>query len=241
MDDHERKTMGIRLRSALFYLLSGVAFLPFLLCFPVFFLPERYLLAVGAAYLRVQLWLLRVICGIHYRVEGAEHLPEGPCLIASTHESAWETLFYHLLLDQPVMFAKREVFSYPVVGLLARKAGHVPVDREGAPDAMRKMFRAGVKALERGRKLLIFPGGTRQPGPPKRIQGGVGVLYGLARVAAVPVQVRSGHCWPPGRLLKYPGTITVRILPPIPAGLERREFLDLLTRALGENQDDLKR
>ncbi|WP_243611668.1 lysophospholipid acyltransferase family protein [Shimia aestuarii] len=236
-----RNMLGIRLRSALFYVLSGLAFVPFLLFWPVFFLPERYLLGVGAAYLRVQLVLLRLICGIRYRVEGAEHLPEGPCLIASWHESSWETLFFHLFLDQPVMFAKQEVFSYPVVGLVAQKAGHVPIDRKGTPDQMRDGFRAGVAAIKRGRKLLIFPSGTRQRGAPKRIQRGVGVLYDLAKVDAVPVQVKSGHCWPAGSLLKYPGTITVRILPPIPAGLERRAFLQQLALAFGENQDDLKR
>jgi 1-acyl-sn-glycerol-3-phosphate acyltransferase len=65
-------------------------------------------------------------------------------------------------------------------------------------------------------------------------------LYGLAGVAAVPVKVHSGGCWPAGSLLKYPGTIKVEILPPIPAGLDRRSFLEELGKALAENPDDLK-
>lgn len=234
-------TIGIRVRSTLFYLLSGCAFVPFVFFAPVLLLHERYLLWLGGVYLRIQLALLRYVCGIGYVVEGREFLPEGPCLIASSHESAWETLFYHALLDQPVMFAKREVFSYPVVGVIARKAGHIPVDRQGSSDAMREGFRAGVRAISQGRKLLIFPGGTRQRGVPERIQSGVGVLYGLAKVPAVPVIVTSGQCWPAGSLLKYPGMITVHILPPIPEGLDRRTFLDVLTRAFEENVDDLKR
>lgn len=230
----------IKLRSALFYLLSGIAFVPFCFLLPVLFLNEKYVLWLGNRYLRIQLFLLRVVCGVRCEVEGQGNLPDGPCLIASWHESAWETLFYHLLLDQPAMFAKREVFSYPLVGLIARKSGHIPVDRQGSLDSMREGFRAGSEAVARGRKLLIFPGGTRQLGAPRRIQSGVGVLYGLAGVAAVPVKVHSGGCWPAGSLLKYPGTIKVEILPPIPAGLDRRSFLEELGKALAENPDDLK-
>ncbi|MBR9841751.1 MAG: 1-acyl-sn-glycerol-3-phosphate acyltransferase [Rhodobacteraceae bacterium] len=234
-------TFAIRLRSALFYLLSVLAFVPFLLFVPVFALHERYLLWVGGVFLRVQLVLLRLVCGIRHEVEGRENLPEGPCLIASWHESSWETLFYHVLLDQPVMYAKREVFAYPLVGRIARKAGHIPVDRQGSIETMRDGFRVGVEAIRRGRKLLIFPGGTRQHGAPKRLQSGVGVLYELAKVPAVPVLVASGECWPAGSLLKYPGTITVRILPPIAPGLDRRAFLGALSEALSENREDLKR
>lgn len=241
MGNQMQATIGIRARSTLFYLLSGLAFAPFLLFAPVLLLHERYVLRLGTAYLRIQLGLLRHVCGIRYRVEGAENLPEGPCLIASWHESSWETLYYHLILDQPVMFAKREVFSYPIIGAIARKAGHIPVDRQGTADAMREGFRAGVETIARGRKLLIFPGGTRQRGAPKRIQSGVGVLYGLAKVPAVPVQVHSGQCWPAGSLLKYPGTIIVRILPPIPPGYDRRRFLEMLEADFVDYEDDLKR
>ncbi len=241
MADHMQTTIGIRVRSTLFYLLSCLAFTPFLFFAPVLLLHERYVLWLGSAYLRIQLVLLRYVCGIRYQVEGAENLPEGPCLIASWHESSWETLYYHLLLDEPVMFAKREVFSYPIIGAIARKAGHIPVDRQGSVDAMREGFRAGAAAIARGRKLLIFPGGTRQRGAPERIQSGVGVLYGLAKVPAVPVQVHSGQCWPAGSLLKYPGMITVRILPPIPAGHDRRRFLEMLEAGFVDNENDLKR
>ena len=240
MESEKGGTIVLWARSGLFYLLSALVFAPFLLFAPVLFLNERYVLRLGRWYLWMQLGLLRLVCGIRYRVEGQEHLPTGPCLIASTHESSWETLFFHVLLDQPVMYAKREVFSYPLVGQIARKAGHIPVNREGSLEAMREGFRAGVEVIERGRKLLIFPGGTRQAGAPKRIRAGVGVLYELAQVPAIPVLVHSGACWPAGSLLKFPGTIIVRILPPIAPGLGRRAFLAKLEDMFHENHEDLK-
>ena len=41
----------------------------------------------------------------------------------------------------------------------------------------------------------------------------------------VPVALDSGRFWPKGAWLLRPGTITVRILPPLPAGLGKAELL----------------
>lgn len=219
------------LRSLVFYLLSVVLALPFLLLLPGLLLPRGVVLAVIGCYLRLQLWLLGVICGVRYQLLGQEHLPQGACLIAAQHESAWETLFFQILLGQPVMFAKQEVFRYPLIGLLARKIGHIPVDRGGSADAVRDGFRRGGEAAAAGRKLLVFPTGTRgaREQKPRVLQSGVAVLYQLLGLPAVPVLLNSGQCWPANSLLKHPGTITVRLLPPIEPGLDRQSFLARLT------------
>lgn len=227
--------MLVRIRSGVFYVMSVAALLPFLLFLPTLLLPPRIPMAIGALYLHLQLFLLKVICGIRYRVEGAENLPKDGYLIASQHESSWETLYFQVLLDQPVMFAKKEVFSYPLVGLLARKFGHIPVDRSGSADAMREGFRAGREAANSGRNLLIFPTGTRGAVKRSQIQSGIGVLYQLINKPVVPVLLNSGGCWPSGTLLKFPGTINVRILPAIPVGMDRRAFLDELSAMLTES------
>lgn len=237
MKEPARSLFWLRFRSVLFYVVSGLCALPFLLFLPVLVLPVRYTFAVTDTYLRLQLFLLRGICGIEYQVFGKEHLPKGSCLIASQHESSWETLFFQVVLDRPVMFAKKEVFGYPIIGLTSRKLGHIPVDRQGSVDAVRQGFEAGRDAVAQGRKLLIFPTGTRrQSGEAKvTIHSGVGVLYQLAGVSVVPVLVNSGESWPSSTLVKYPGKISVRILPQIPAGLDRREFLERIENQL--NQD----
>ncbi|WP_372887212.1 lysophospholipid acyltransferase family protein [Shimia sp.] len=228
------------LRSLAFYVLSVLLALPFLLLLPGLVLPRAVALAVTGVYLRLQLRLLAVVCGVRYRLQGLENLPDGPCLIASQHESAWETLYFQVLLDRPVMFAKKEVFQYPLLGLLARKIGHIPVDRGGSADAVRDGFRRGRDVAATGRKILVFPTGTRGTAGEGRmmIQTGVGVLYQLLDLPAVPVLLNSGRCWPAKSLLKHPGTITVQILPPIAAGQDRHAFLqrlgDDLNRPLAE-------
>jgi len=222
------------LRSILFYVLSVLLALPFLLLLPGLVLPSTVVLAVTGIYLRLQLLLLWVICGVRYRVVGRENLPKGACLIASQHESAWETLYFQVLLGQPVMFAKKEVFQYPLIGMLAHKIGHIPVDRGGSADAVRQGFRQGRDVAETGRKLLMFPTGTRGTRPREKLtlQSGIGVLYHLLNMPAVPVLLNSGHCWPSKSLLKHSGTITVQVLPPIKAGLDRQVFLERLTKDL---------
>lgn len=235
MAKERRPTLAIRIRSVLFYVLSLLMAVPLLPLLPGLILPQRATLAVIDSYLRAQLFLLRVVCGVRYKVEGLSNLPDAGCLIASQHESSWETLYFQVLLGQPAMFAKKEVFAYPLIGLLARKIGHIPVDRKGSLDAMRQGFLTGRDLAAAGRKLLIFPTGTRSVSGKAPIQSGIGALYQLVDMPVVPVLLNSGHCWPSGRFLKYPGMISVRVLPAIPKGMERREFLDQLSHELGQS------
>ncbi|MGR3711968.1 MAG: lysophospholipid acyltransferase family protein [Shimia sp.] len=220
------------LRTALFYGVSLVLALPFFVLFPLIYVPGDLARNICTLYLRLQSVALRLACGIRFTVVGRENLPDGPVLIASQHESTWETLYFQHLLDRPVMYAKEVIFSFPVFGPLTRKFGHIPVSATGSGDAMRDGFRAGAAAVAEGRKLLIFPSGTRRVEDAAKLQNGVGVLYQLAGVPAVPVLVNSGACWPYGTALKYPGTITVEILPAIPAGLDRGTFMQRLRSEL---------
>ncbi|WP_270725549.1 lysophospholipid acyltransferase family protein [Shimia sp. Alg240-R146] len=220
------------LRTAAFYGVSIALAVPFLLIYPLILLPERTVFRICALYLRLQSGAVRYLCGIRYRITGLENLPDGPVLIASQHESTWETLHFQYLLNRPVMYAKEEIFSFPVFGPLTRKLGHIPVARAGGGDALREGFRNGADTVAAGRNLLIFPSGTRRTDGTDALQTGVGVLYQLAKAPLVPVRVASGHCWPSGTALKFPGTIEVEVLPPIPEGLPRTEVMQQLRTAL---------
>ncbi len=227
-------------RSLLFYGLAGIAAVPFLLLWPVLRGPRSAVYALADRYLWVQLWLLRVVCGIRVRMRGHENLPDGPVLLASQHESTWETLFFQVLLDRPVMYAKKPIFTYPVIGPVMRKFGHIPVETSISGVAMREGFRAGVQAVKEGRRLVIFPSGTRRQ-EHAQLQAGVGVLYQLAGVPAVPVRLNSGKVWPHGSWLKFPGTVDVTIGPVIEAGLERRDFMQILSASMVDSTPVSKR
>ncbi|WP_197919511.1 lysophospholipid acyltransferase family protein [Thiosulfatihalobacter marinus] len=224
-------------RTAMFYLMSGVIFL---VLWPAAYVSERATFAGSRVFLGCQGWLLKHVCGVTVKVEGRENLPDEPFLIASQHESTWETLFFHTLFNRPVMYAKKEIFAYPFFGRLARIHGHIPVDRSKSGDEVRDGLRRGADAVRAGRSLLIFPTGTRENGRDIRLQSGIGVLYQMCRRPLVPVLLDSGSCWPAGKIGKRAGTITVTILPAIPAGLNRRELMARLNAVLvdGDGVED---
>ncbi|WP_333822504.1 lysophospholipid acyltransferase family protein [Pinisolibacter sp.] len=227
------KSTSVVVRSILFHVAALAAVVLLLPLTPLLVFDRRVWSPIVVAYLRVLGWLLKVICGVDHRIDGLEHLPKAPYLLASRHESAWEVLFYPLFFDDPVAFAKREIFSYPLGGRIARRGGHISIDRSGDLAGIRAAFQSARDTVAAGRSVLIFPSGTRHVEGRDRIQSGVGALYDLLGVPCVPVVLDSGRCWPPDSWLKYPGTIHVRIGEPIAPGIDRVAFTALLKERLG--------
>lgn len=51
---------------------------------------------------------MEVLIGLKYRVEGIENLPENSAfIIASKHQSAFETIAYHAIFPHPVFVLKK--------------------------------------------------------------------------------------------------------------------------------------
>ena len=84
-----------------------------LLFSPTLFLPRKYSQPAQTLWAKGLVWLLRTIVGIRMEIRGLQHIAAGPVLVASKHQSAWETVIFHLLLDDPVMIIKRELFWIP--------------------------------------------------------------------------------------------------------------------------------
>jgi 1-acyl-sn-glycerol-3-phosphate acyltransferase len=196
---------------------------------PLLLAPRRWAMAAFAIHARFELFLLRLIVGTKYEVRGAEKLPDGPCLVASKHQSAWETFGLIPLFHDPALLMKRELFWIPFHGWFSRKFEMIQVDRDKGPTALRRMLREARKRVEAGREIIIFPEGTRRaPSAPPDYKTGVVLLYKALGVPCVPVALNSGLFWPRRSLLRRPGTIVVEFLDPIPAGLGKAEFLHRL-------------
>jgi 1-acyl-sn-glycerol-3-phosphate acyltransferase len=166
-------------------------------------------------------------------VRGAEKLPQGPCLVASKHQSAWETFALIPLFRDPALLMKRELFWIPFHGWFSHKFEMIPVDRDKGPAALRRMLREARKRVADRREIIIFPEGTRRPpGAPPDYKTGVILLYEALGIPCVPVALNSGVFWPRRSLERRPGTIVVEFLDPIPPGLPKAEFLARLTEAI---------
>jgi 1-acyl-sn-glycerol-3-phosphate acyltransferase len=210
---------------ALFYL-NTVFWL--MVALPTFFMPYRAVLGVAKTWGRVNLVLLRV-AGIKVEVRGREKIPKGPLIVASKHQSTWETTALMPLFDNPLFILKRELEWIPVFGWLLIKGRMVPVNRGAGSQALAEMTERARIELSRGRQLIIFPEGTRRPaGAEPRYKYGVAHLYAAEGVPCLPVALNSGVFWPRHSLLLRPGTVIVEILDPIMPGIDKDVFFKRL-------------
>ena len=214
------------LRSALFMawfllltLVMAIIFLPLLAG------PRQAAVWMARQWARATLWGLAVFCGTGMRVKGA--VPKGGVLVASKHMSMWDTLALYIVLDDPAIVLKRGLLHIPFYGWYLWKAAAIAIDRGAGAEALRSMTRRAAGVLAEGRPILIFPEGTRKkPGAAPDYKPGVAGLYGIFKVACVPVALDSGRYWQ--GFTKRPGTITLEFLEAIPPGLKRDAFMPLL-------------
>ncbi|WP_040430197.1 lysophospholipid acyltransferase family protein [Chitiniphilus shinanonensis] len=208
----------IWIRSALYWLGLIAITLPYaILCLLILPLPPvlRFRIISGWCWSQVQ-WV-RITCGVKYRVEGREHIPAGPAMILSKHQSAWETMALPIIFPPFVYVLKRELFKIPFFGWGLKASSPIGIDRSNRSESQRLVMSQGRDRLAKGFWICIFPEGTRVAAG-KRIKykhGGARLAIALG-IPVVPVALNAGEFWPRNSFLKYPGTITVRIGPVIP-------------------------
>lgn len=195
--------------------------------------PRSWAMAGLRAHANTCVWLLRWITGTRMEVRGREHLPAGACLVAAKHQSAWDTFALVPVFRDPALVMKAELMRIPLYGWFSNKFGMIPIQRETGPSALREMLKEARGRAAEGREILVFPEGTRRiPGAAPDYKPGVQMLYDQLSLPCVPVALNSGLFWPRRSFMRYPGTIVVEILPPIPSGLKRREFAEKLENAI---------
>ncbi|HEY0835574.1 MAG TPA: 1-acyl-sn-glycerol-3-phosphate acyltransferase [Azospirillum sp.] len=204
-------------------------------------LPRDRMMAVVRWYLGSIAWMERTILDLHFEVRGRENLPRGGSyILAAKHQSAWETMKLHLIVDDPAVVLKRELTWIPTWGWYAKKSRMIAVDRGARGRALASLIENSKPVRDEGRPIVIFPQGTRvAPGVYRNYRVGVGVLYEHLGVPIVPVALNAGLYWPRRAFIKRPGTIVVEILPAIPAGLPRQEAMSELENRLEAATDRL--
>lgn len=216
--------------NVLFYLSTAVWLM---IGLPTFFMPYRAIIRVAQAWGRTNLVLLRAVAGIDYEIRGREKIPAGALIVASKHQSAWETFALLPLFDNPVYILKRELQWIPIFGWLTIKGRMVPVNRGARAQALAAMTERARTELADKRQLIIFPEGTRRPaGAEPKYKYGVAHLYAAEGVPCLPVALNSGLFWARRSILRRPGTVVVEILDPIPPGLDKEEFFERLQNAI---------
>ncbi|MCK5779193.1 MAG: 1-acyl-sn-glycerol-3-phosphate acyltransferase [Rhodospirillales bacterium] len=209
-----------------FLLVSFWVFLPF---------PRDVIKYALRVWSRVLVGAMRILGGMKVTFIGREKLPKGPVLVASKHQSIYDTFIFYLLLDEPQYVLKKELTQIPFWGWYAKKCQHIAVDRNAGAKALKEMVVQCVDRLKHGRQVIIFPEGTRTaPGVTHRYHPGVAAIYQQLPDDAVvmPVALNSGSYWGRREFEIQPGTITLEFLEPIEPGMDRKAFMKILEQRI---------
>jgi 1-acyl-sn-glycerol-3-phosphate acyltransferase len=219
--------------AAYFWALSAAMTIAYL---PVLFFGSRQAIVRGMRRWSARvMWGLSAITETKFEVRGRAHIPRGAALVASKHMSMWETIVFHLLLEDPAAVMKRALRFVPLYGSYARKARMIWIDRSAGARALKQLVAESEARLKEGRQILIFPEGTRrQPGAAPDYKSGVAAVYAALAIPCTPVALNSGVFWGRRTLLRRPGTIVIEFLPPIPPGLPRETFMTELQARIEE-------
>jgi 1-acyl-sn-glycerol-3-phosphate acyltransferase len=215
-------------RSALFAAALVVVTPPYaLVALATFPLPRMARYRIISGWSRLVVRLARALCGIRWSVEGREHLPAAPSVILAKHQSAWETLAFQEIFPPQVLVLKRELLWIPFFGWGLALMSPIAIDRARGRAALRDIARRGRERLAQGFWVVIFPEGTRvRVGERRAYQQGGAWLAAQCGVPVVPVAHNAGRLWPRNAFLKRPGTVTVRIGPPIrTAGRDAKQII----------------
>ncbi len=208
----------LALRSALYVTMMTVTVIPYsFIVLAGAILPMRGRYWLAQRWTKLALWGAQAICGIRWRVEGWENLPQGPAILLPKHQSAWETMWLPSVMPQRLSFVyKRELHYLPFFGWAMATLGMINIDRSRGQDAFEQVVQQGTEHLADDWWIVIFPEGTRTaPGSTKRYKTGGARLAARTGVPVVPIAVNSGEVWPRNAFIKTPGLVTVVIGKPI--------------------------
>jgi len=206
------------IRSLLFWLGFIINVVVFgLLIVLLFFTPSSFRLKIARLWSVTNNFLLKLFCGIDFKVEGKENLKKvETAIILSKHQSTWETLALHSFTPYVRWVFKRELMRIPIFGWALALTDPIAINRGAGRVAIKQLIDEGTKKLNDGKWMVLFPEGTRtQPGKTHKYKIGGALLAEKSGYPVIPIAHNAGEFWPRHSFIKWPGTISVVIGPAI--------------------------
>lgn len=203
------------LRSLLFLFGMAISTLVFgILCLLTVFVPYTWRYKFIVNWSIVNLHWLKLTCGLSYKVKGIENIPQQTCIVMSNHQSTWETMAIGTIFPPLIWVVKKELLFIPVFGWGLALTQPIALNRKAGRKAVDQLVEKGIKRLEKGHWILIFPEGTRTPPRTKRkFKIGGALLAEKSGVPIVPVAHNSGNFWARKQLTKKAGVVELVIGP----------------------------
>lgn len=164
----------------------------------------------------LNLWVLKHLCNIDYRVEGRENITEEANIIFCKHQSALETMMVQRVFPPLTFVLKKELLWLPFFGWGLRAIDPIAIDRKAGRKAIIQIIKQGIDRLSKGIWIVIFPEGTRsKPGTKLEYKKGGAILASKSEHKVIPVAHTAGEYWPKGFFSRQTGTIIFSIGPAI--------------------------
>ena len=182
-----------------------------------FFISTKHLQSLGAVWIKVVLNALKILCGVSWKVEGIENIPNTPCIVVSNHQGQWESFFLQTLFIPSTSIIKKELLLIPLFGWALRCMRPITLNRLNRMSSLKKVIKKGVIKLKNGFSIILFPEGTRIS-PERGVQPfarSCGLLSVKSGFPLLPICHNSGKYWKNKKFIKSPGKVVLRIGEPI--------------------------
>ncbi|QKV51764.1 lysophospholipid acyltransferase family protein [Comamonas antarctica] len=232
------------IRSVIHMLWMAVTCIPYTLAILVvrlFGASPRTRYRIARAWLKLSVDSAGWFAGVHYRVQGMEHLPTDPLqgvVLLVKHQSTYETFLMPAIMPRPLAYVfKKELLKVPFFGWSIGSLDMIHINRADGSRAFHKVVEQGKRLLAQGTWVIMFPEGTRVPrGEKGDYKSGATRLAIMAGVPVVPIAVTSAKCWPRKAFVKRPGVMDVSVGPQIPTTGRKHDELMLEVEAWIEGE-----
>lgn len=225
------------LRSLIFYVFFYIWTILYFSSFSmVKFFTRNFAFKIAGFWSKVVIKLSKLILAIDYKVNGLENIPKEPFLIASNHQSAWETFFLPIIFKKSIFILKYDLDRIPIFRSYFKKLGFIYVDRNNGYKSMKKILIESKERIKEGiYSIIIFPEGTRlNPNQRTVLNPGITALAKNLSLPILPVKHNSGCYWTNKKFLKKSGKIKLKIFPVISFNKNKKEVLEKLEKIFYE-------
>tara|TARA_B110000008_G_scaffold253527_1_gene268830 strand:+ start:73 stop:738 length:666 start_codon:yes stop_codon:yes gene_type:complete len=209
---------------------------------PSLFLPQKIVLIGGKIMGHWSAICLKIFLSTKIIIKGKENIiNDKKFFIASSHQSMFETFFLQTIFNSPVFILKKELLQIPIFGWYLKKIGSISIDRNKTTKDNLGFFDQISKIIDKSdRPLIIFPQGTRLA-PKERLpfKKGASRIYDELKISCQPIAINSGYIWPKKGSLSSNLQLTISILKPIEAGMNKEIFLETLQKNIYSELDSL--
>ncbi len=217
------------LRNLIFFIFFFLGIILISIIFlPALILPKYFVLVGGKIMGYWTAFCLKIIMSVEIEILGKENvIKNDKFFIAASHQSMFETFYLQTIFNSPVFILKKELVMIPIFGWYLKKIGSITIKRNKISKENLGLFDEIRKIVERTKRpLIIFPQGTRvKPYERPAFKKGVSRIYDELKISCQPVAINSGYVWPKNGAMQSNKKITISILPALPYGVDKNQFL----------------